>query len=108
MIHRHFEGGSRHVENKLALPLHCGVVDETGASVAVFLVALVGTALVIADLVRVVDENKTDTASAWGKRLTSCRDRIVKAVPLTSIKIVLVAWQIVTQVSEGGGGAAFI
>lgn len=96
--------GSRHQTNENALPLHRGVVDDTGASTAVFFVALVGIALVVADLVRVVDESKTDTASTWKKRLTSCRDRIANAVPLTSIKIVLVAWQIVTQVSEGQAG----
>ncbi|CAM9404595.1 unnamed protein product, partial [Ectocarpus sp. 12 AP-2014] len=73
-----------------------------GTSVALFFVGLVLVALVVADLVRVIDENenKTDTGSTWGKKMTSCRDRIVNAVPLTSIKIVLVAWQIVTQFSS--------
>ncbi|CAN0093601.1 unnamed protein product, partial [Hapterophycus canaliculatus] len=71
-----------------------------GASVAVLVVALVVIALVIVDLVRVVDEDNTDTAPTWKKKLASCRDRVANAVPLTSIKIVLVAWQIVTQFSS--------
>ncbi|CAN0183065.1 unnamed protein product [Scytosiphon promiscuus] len=71
-----------------------------GVSVALFFVAMVAVALVIADLVRVDDENSTDTASTWGKRLTSYRDRMAHVVPLTSVKIVLVAWQIVTQFSS--------
>lgn len=58
-----------------------------------FVVALFFVALAIADLVRVVNEG-VNTASAWNK----WRGRIVKAVPLTAIKIVLVSWQIVTQV----------
>ncbi|CAN0014564.1 unnamed protein product [Scytosiphon promiscuus] len=71
-----------------------------GTSVALFFVALVVLGLVIADLVRVVDELKPDTTSSCGMKLTYCRDRVVKAVPLTSIKIVVVAWQIVTQFSS--------
>ncbi|CBJ28094.1 probable extracellular nuclease (ISS) [Ectocarpus siliculosus] len=43
---------------------------------------------------------RTTPAFTWGKRLTSCRERITNVVPLTSIKIVLVAWQIVTQFSS--------
>lgn len=82
--------------NERTFPIHRDVVDNTGAS-AVFFIAVLGViALVIAELVRVVDEN-TDTES----KLTSCRARTAKVVPFTSIKIVLVAWQIVTQVRGG-------
>ena len=54
-------------------------------------------ALAIADLVAVKSEQE-DTASSWKVRARSCRTRIVNAVPLTAIKILLVAWQILTQV----------
>lgn len=69
---------------------------ETATATAVLVLALVFVALAITDLVRVMDE--VNGASSWNKRVFSCRDRIVKAVPLTAIKILLVSWQIVTQV----------
>lgn len=72
--------------------------DDTGISIALLLVALLFIGLVVADLVRVLDGGEGGTTSTWQKRITSYRDQIAKAVPLTSIKIVLVAWQIVTQV----------
>lgn len=74
---------------------------DAGTSIALLLVALVIVALVIVDLIQVVDDNNAGAASKWEKKCTSCRDRIVNVVPLTSIKIVVVAWQIVTQVNEG-------
>lgn len=80
------------------------LLNETGTSTALLSVALGVIVLVIADLVRVMGENNSDTGSAWEKKITSCRDRIAKAVPLTSIKIVVIAWQIVTQVNESGVG----
>lgn len=88
------------MQTKHAVLLHRGVVDEAGTSIALFAVVLAAIALGIADLIRVVDDDST-TTSTWQKRATSCRDRIASVVPLTSVKIVLVAWQIVTQVSEG-------
>ncbi|CAM9767494.1 unnamed protein product, partial [Scytosiphon promiscuus] len=54
----------------------------------------------IVDLVQVVDEDGAETATSWEKKITSCRHRIANVVPLTSIKIVVVAWQIVTQFSS--------
>lgn len=80
--------------NKRTVPIHRDVVDNPGASAAFFIAALVVIAFVIAELVRVVDEN-SDTESKLG----SCRARMAKVIPFTSIKIVVVAWQIVTQVS---------
>ncbi|CAM9112289.1 unnamed protein product, partial [Sphacelaria rigidula] len=71
-----------------------------GTSIALLLVALVIITMVIANLIRVLDENSTDTASILEKRLTSCRERIANIIPLTSIKIVVVVWQIVTQFSS--------
>lgn len=71
--------------------------NETATAAAVLVLALVFVGLGIADLVRVIDED-ANNAPSWNKRMFSCRDRIVKAVPLTAIKIILVSWQIVTQV----------
>ncbi|CAM9892814.1 unnamed protein product, partial [Ectocarpus sp. 8 AP-2014] len=71
-----------------------------GIAIAFLLVVSGGVALVIADLVRVVDDDNTGTVSTCGKTLNSLRDRIANGIPLTSIKIVLVAWQIVTQFSS--------
>lgn len=82
------------------------ILDATAATAAVLVVAVLLVALAIADLVRVVDEDAT-TASSWKTRIVSCRDRILQAVPLTAIKIVLVAWQIVTQARHGARVFAF-
>ncbi|CAN0297003.1 unnamed protein product [Pylaiella littoralis] len=71
-----------------------------GVSIALFLVALGAIVFVIVDLVHGVDEHDNGTARVWRKKLTSWRDRVAKAVPLTSIKIVIVAWQIITQFSS--------
>lgn len=68
--------------------------------------ALLFVALAIADLVRVSDE--INDASSWNKRVFTCRDRIIKAVPLTAIKIVLVSWQIVTQVRKTNINALYL
>ena len=73
---------------------------DIGTAVALLLVALVVIILVMVDLIRVVDEDDADTAPTWEKTLTSCRDRLANTVPLTSIKIIVVVWQIVTQVNK--------
>eukprot|EP00903_Cladosiphon_okamuranus_P016944 g15619.t1 len=74
-------------------------VDQDAGSVAtavtVLVVVVLVIALAIADLVAVVEQD--DTASSWANRLKSYRNRLVEAIPLTAIKIVLVAWQIITQ-----------
>lgn len=76
----------------------------TGTSIALFLVALILILLLIADLIRVVGEDDLDGAtSTWDKRFASCRAQIADIIPLASIKILVVAWQIVTQVSDRGG-----
>ena len=73
------------------------VLVGTAKSVAILLLALLVIALVITDLVA-VKRQQEDTASLWMARVRLCRNRIVAAIPLTAIKIVLVAWQILTQV----------
>lgn len=63
------------------------------------IVAVLLVAVVIADLVTVVAmEDQENATPTWKNRIHSCRSRIIEAVPLTAIKIVLVAWQIITQV----------
>lgn len=79
-------------------------LDDTGVSVFLFLASLVVIAFVVSDLIRVVDVGTNGATSGWERRLTSCRGRTAIAFPLTSIKIVVVAWQIVTQVNERGSG----
>ena len=80
-----------------ALPTALLSVIETATAAAILVVAVMATAFAILDLVAVVDE-QTDTGPTWNNRVRSCRTRIAEAVPLTSIKIILVAWQIITQV----------
>lgn len=81
---------------------------ETGVSIALFLVALGAIVFVIVDLVHGVDEHDNGTARVWRNKLTSWRDRVAKPVPLTSIKIVIVAWQIITQVNDVFGTFLFV
>lgn len=74
-------------------------------ALALFLVVLVVVVLVIVDLIRVVNQDNTDTTSTWDRRFASCRARIADIVPLTSIKILVVAWQIISQVNDPTGWA---
>lgn len=76
-------------------PLPNPVLNEKATTAAVLVVALLFAALAIVDLVRVMDE-EANTVPLWNK----WRDRIVQAVPLTAIKILLVSWQIITQVEK--------
>lgn len=73
---------------------------HAGISIALFLLALTILAVVFVELIRVEDEDNADNASSWHKRSIAWRAKIANAVPLTSIKIVVVAWQIITQVND--------
>lgn len=80
-------------------PCSSALVVETATAVAMLILAILLVSVAIADLVAVVVvEDQDNRASSWKSRIQSCRSRIVEAVPLTAIKIVLVAWQIITQV----------
>lgn len=70
---------------------------EKGTAVAMLAVAMLLVAFTITYLVAAVDE-QDNAASSWTERLRSWRNRIFDAFPLTAIKIVVVAWQIITQV----------
>lgn len=60
--------------------------------------------MMITDLIQAGDYDKEDgegrqwARANWKQQVISSRDCLVKAVPLTAIKIVVVVWQIVTQV----------
>ena len=54
--------------------------------------------LVVAHLVGVVDRSIPERSGKWKKRVLNFRDGLVRAIPLPAIKIVLVTWQIITQV----------
>ena len=81
-------------------PRSAVLLAETATTVAILIVAVLVVAVVIADLVTVVavEDQDNATPTTWKSRIHSCRSRIIEAVPLTAIKIVLVAWQIITQV----------
>ena len=55
-------------------------------------------ALVVAYLVGVVDQPNFERSGKWERRVSNFRDRLVRAIPLTAVKIVTVSWQIITQV----------
>lgn len=69
-------------------------------AMAVLAIALVGVSLMVANLVRMVD-GSTVGMGCWENRCClSWRTKVADAVPLTSIKILVVAWQIITQVTN--------
>lgn len=72
-----------------------------------FIIMVLVVCFVVSDLMRAVDgEGPNVLASVGAGRLngewkdvfSSCRNFIVNAIPLTAVKIVVVVWQIVTQV----------
>ena len=68
-----------------------------GTAVALIIVVLIGVIFVLVDLVRVVDSSTIERGKLE-RRALLFRDRLVKALPLTAIKIIVVTWQIITQV----------
>ena len=75
-----------------------------GLGVAVTAVASLVVAVIVSDLVRVVgdeasgEDSERRTRRSWGSVLKYCHTAIVKAFPLTTVKSVVVVWQITTQV----------
>ena len=65
-------------------------------------VAVVVVALGVAYLVGVVDRPISERSGTWERRVLNFRDGLVRTIPLTAIKIVLVSWQIITQVKFVG------
>lgn len=81
------------------------VFSIAGAAVVLLLVALLLVVLAVVDLVKVVHDNNDASPQdgTWQSKLSSFRERIWQAVPLTAIKTILVVWQIVTQVIRWQG-----
>ena len=69
-----------------------------GGTVTVLVVAMFVVVLGVAYLVGDVDRPISERTGTWERRVLSFRDGLVRAIPLTAIKIVLVSWQIITQV----------
>lgn len=64
---------------------------------------LLAVALIVADLVRVVDQDDDGghegvALGSWERKFQAARALLAKSVPLTSFKTVVVVWQILTQV----------
>lgn len=72
---------------------------------------MVATIMLLVSLVRVEDDGVDATVkgraarTVWESRISRCRRFSEKAIPLTAIKIVMVVWQIITQVSMHRQGA---
>ena len=71
-----------------------------GGAVAVLVVTISAVALILAYLVSVVERPIPERRGKWEIRALNFRDRLVRVIPLTAIKIVLVSWQIITQVKH--------
>ena len=69
-----------------------------GGAVAVLVVVMFMVALGVAYLVGVIDRPNSARNRTWEERVSKFRDGLVRAIPLTAIKIVLISWQIITQV----------
>lgn len=77
-------------------------IFSLGIGAAILIVGVFVLVMVLSALVRVEacseQESKNAITSKWEQKINSCRSSIAKAIPLTAIKVVLVVWQIVTQV----------
>lgn len=73
-----------------------------GRAIAAGFAVLLVAALLFAYLGRVVrDGDGEDTAAArrsWRQKCCSCQSCLVKVLPLRAIKIVVIVWQIISQV----------
>ena len=69
-----------------------------GGAVAVLVVVVPVIALGVAHLVGVADRPIYGKNGKWERRVSNFRDRLIRVIPVTAIKIVLVSWQIITQV----------
>ncbi|CAN0364157.1 unnamed protein product [Ascophyllum nodosum] len=71
-----------------------------GKAIAVLVIVMFVVALGVTYLVDVVDQPISERRGRWERRVSSFRDGLVRAIPLTAIKIVLVCWQIISQFSS--------
>lgn len=66
-------------------------------------VVLLAVVLIVVDLVRVVDQGHGGGQGGgvlgnWERKFQNARALVAKIIPLTALKMVVVVWQIVTQV----------
>ncbi|CAN0085623.1 unnamed protein product, partial [Ascophyllum nodosum] len=71
-----------------------------GGAVAVFVVVMFVVVFGVAYLVGVEDRPNYERSGMWERRVSNFRDGLVRIIPLTAVKIVLVSWQIITQFSS--------
>ena len=70
-----------------------------GGAIAVLVVVIFVVTLGVTYLVGVVDRPISEIIGRWERRISSFRDGLIRATPLAAIKILLVSWQIITQVN---------
>ncbi|CAN0193529.1 unnamed protein product, partial [Ascophyllum nodosum] len=70
-----------------------------GGALAVLVVVMFVVVFGVAFLVAVIDRPTSGRNGKWGRRVSNLRNGLVRAIPLTAIKIVVVSWQIITQFS---------
>ncbi|CAM9660999.1 unnamed protein product [Ascophyllum nodosum] len=70
-----------------------------GGAIAVLIIGIFVVALGVTYLVGVVDRPISERRGGWERRVSNFRDGLVRAIPLTAIKITLVSWQIISQFS---------
>ena len=73
-----------------------------GGAVAVLVVTMIVVALGVAYLVEVADRTISERSGMWERRVLNFRDGLVRPIPLTAIKIMLISWQIITEVKFDG------
>lgn len=67
-------------------------------------VVLLAVVLVVVELVRVVDQRRDGehegrgVLGVWERKFQHARALLTKVIPLTALKMVVVVWQIITQV----------
>lgn len=66
-------------------------------------VVLLAVVLIVVDLVRVVDEgndggHEGGVLGVWERKFQDARALLATVIPLTAFKMIVVVWQIVTQV----------
>ena len=69
-----------------------------GGALAVLVVVMFVVVFGVAFLVAVIDRPTSGRNGKWERRVSNLRNGLVRAIPLTAIKIVVVSWQIITQV----------
>ena len=70
-----------------------------GGAVTMLVVVVSVVVFGVAYLVGVEDRPISQRSGMWKRRISNFRDGLIRIIPLTAVKIVLVSWQIITQVN---------